>query len=192
MKSGDLKLCHITVYVWRVKIKYFDFHDLQQLCQTVELRSTNTFQVPEPELSQTAPYFLVCSREELQEQVKNSPSEKNLVGLVDEKLNMTQPCALIAQKAKCALGCTKSSVGCREREGILPLCSALLRDPTWNTAPSSGVPAQEGHGPVGVSPEEDNTLIREMEYISFEERLRDLDLFSLEKSGILADLPAIF
>jgi len=46
---------------------------------------------------------------------------------VDEKLNMTQQCALTAQKANCILGCIKSSVASRLREGILPLYSALVR-----------------------------------------------------------------
>jgi len=40
---------------------------------------------------------------------------------------MTWQCALTVQKAICALGCIKSSVGNRSREGILPLCSILVR-----------------------------------------------------------------
>ena len=48
--------------------------------------------------------------------------------LVDERLDMTHPCALTAQRAKCVLCCTKSSVGSRVREGILPLCSALVTE----------------------------------------------------------------
>jgi len=47
--------------------------------------------------------------------------------LVDETLSMTWPCALEAQKANRALGCIPTSVTSRSREGILYLCSALVR-----------------------------------------------------------------
>jgi len=46
---------------------------------------------------------------------------------VDEKLDMTQWCALAAQLANHMLGCIPSSVASRSREGTLPLCSVLVR-----------------------------------------------------------------
>jgi len=52
--------------------------------------------------------------------------------LVDDKLDMTWQCALAAQEANCTMGCTPSSMVSRLREGILPLCSALVRPP-WES-----------------------------------------------------------
>ncbi|PKU34800.1 hypothetical protein llap_14896 [Limosa lapponica baueri] len=47
--------------------------------------------------------------------------------LVDEKLNMSQQHVLTAWKANHILGCIKCSVASRVTDGILPLCSTLVR-----------------------------------------------------------------
>jgi len=68
---------------------------------------------------------------------------------VDEKLDMSHQCVLTAQNANRILGCIKSSLASRSREGILPLYSTLVR-----VHPALEPPAQEGHGSVGAGLEE--------------------------------------
>jgi len=57
------------------------------------------------------------------EWLESSPEEKDLGALVDEKLDISWQCVLVAQEANHILGCIKRSVASRLREGILPLCS---------------------------------------------------------------------
>jgi len=63
------------------------------------------------------------------EGIDSSPEEKDLGVLVGEKLDVTQQCVVTAPKANHILGCIPSSVGNTSREGILPLCPALVRPP---------------------------------------------------------------
>jgi len=57
----------------------------------------------------------------------SSSVERDLGVLVDDRLTMTQQCALAAKKANGILECMKKSVVSRLRVVLLPLCSALVR-----------------------------------------------------------------
>jgi len=58
--------------------------------------------------------------------------------------------------------------------------------------PSLGPPAQEGYGAVGAGPVEATKTIGGLEYLSYEGRLRELDLFSLEKGRHWRDFIVAF
>ena len=49
--------------------------------------------------------------------------EKDLGVLMDDRLAMSQQCALVVRKASGILGCIKRSVASRSRKAVLPICT---------------------------------------------------------------------
>ena len=79
------------------------------------------------------------------ELLERSSAERDLGDLVDNRLAMSQQCALVAKKANGILRCITKSVASRVREVILPLCSAPVRR-LLDTVSSSGLPTSKKTG----------------------------------------------
>ncbi|KAJ7423130.1 hypothetical protein WISP_35032 [Willisornis vidua] len=102
-----------------------------------------------------------------QHRLGSSSAGKDLEVLVDNKLSLSQQCALGARRDNEILASIGNSIASMSRSSgvILPLYSALVKH-IWSAVSGSGSSGQEGHGAPGAGPTEATEMLKGLEHLS--------------------------